>query len=176
MSARPAAPPEGPCNSAAGVVEALVVPVLHEAVALGRDAHADAAPKPMLACLVAVIAFVAQHRERLQPCRQRLGLRAVALLAPLRSKRCWARRGQLPTDEAKAVNGVVGLGGQPAARAPDAFVPAAAGAGRRAVALDASISFCESAGAVDVQHSRRGHRLRALHQPVEHTPLGPGLM
>jgi len=126
------------------------------AVALGRDAHADAAPAPMLARLVAVVALVAYHRERLQPCRQRLGLRAVALLA---------QRGQLPADEAQAIDGVVGLGGQPPAAAPDAFVPAAAGAGRGPVALDA--------GAVDVQHVRRGHRLRALHQPVKNAPLGP---
>ena len=52
-----------------GAVEALVVPVLHDAVALGRNAHADAVPAPMLAHLVAVVALVAHYRERLQPCR-----------------------------------------------------------------------------------------------------------
>ena len=100
----------------------------------------------MLARLVAVIALVAHHRERLHPCRQRLGVRAVGLLA-------W--RGQLAAYEAQAVNGVVDLGGQPAPAAPDGLLSAAAGARCRPVALDA--------GAINVQHVRGGHRLRALH-------------
>ena len=54
---------------------------------------------------------------------------------------------------------------EPAARAPDAFVPAAASAGRGPVALDA--------GTINMQHVWGNDRLRALHQPVEHTLLCP---
>ncbi len=50
-----------------GAIQALVVPVLHDAVSLGRDAHADAAPAPVLACLVAVIAFVATTESGCSP-------------------------------------------------------------------------------------------------------------
>ena len=139
-----------------GAVKDRVVPVLHEAVAPGRDAYADAAPAPVFARLVAVVALVAHDRERLQPRRQRLGLLAVALL-PL--------RGQLPADKAQAVNRVVDLGGQPAPAAADGLLPAAAGASGGPVALDGC--------AVDVQHVRGGNRLRARLSAGRRCPAWP---
>ena len=60
-------PVERVLDEVPGMIQALVIPVLHEAVALGRDADADAASKPMLTRLVAVVAFVAHHREAAAP-------------------------------------------------------------------------------------------------------------
>ena len=53
---------------------------------------------PMRVCFIAVVALVARHQERLQPCRQHLGLHTVALLA-------W--RGQLPVVDDAALTGLV---------------------------------------------------------------------
>jgi len=76
-------------------------------------------------------------------------------------------------DEAQAVRGVVDLGGQPTPAAPDNLLSAAARARLRVVALDVSVSLCEIASAVHLQHVRLGHGLRVLHQVLPHALLGP---
>lgn len=122
-----------------GAVEARVIPVLHEPVALGRRARADAACAPVFAQAVGVVSFVAHHGQGLQPGGERHGMAAVGLLPG---------RGQQAADEAQAADGVVDLGGQAAPAASDALRRAAACAGGRAAA--------SHAGAADVQHVRPG--------------------
>lgn len=155
---------EGVLDHVPNAVKDFVVEVLDQAVALGRDADADAAGLPVGAELIGVVSLVADHGQRLQADGERLGAGAVAALA-------W--RGQQAADEAQAVpavarsepRGVVDLAGQPAARAADGLGGVAACACCCAVALDR--------GAVDVQHIRLSHGLRAHQQALPDALLGP---
>ena len=143
-----------------GAVKRGVAGVLHQAVALGRDANADAALLPVGAQLVAVVSLVADHGHGLQPRRQRFGVAAVGVLAG---------RGQQAADEAQAVpavlrskpRGVVDLGGQPAPAAANGLPSAAEGAMAVLWHLMLVLSTCSTSG------SARGweHRIRRSQTP-----------